>query len=205
MVGKDLNQIMRETGEPTYYTPVAVYEHLLDKSGRLAVINPPYTKRAMTQRDMMFRTARNLCTLLKRYDIEATYDQRVKSVEETLRMCWYVPKIKQMGVKECIYINMPKGMGFFIITDKCDVLTASNIMICDAIQDVLLEVGYDDDMYDAFNRFKYKGIAEYEGAETGIMVTQVTQLERAIRYMVLNTMYKGMPEFEIYFDHKRPN
>ena len=42
MVGKDLNQIMRETGEPTYYTPVAVYEPLLDKSGGLAVINPPY-------------------------------------------------------------------------------------------------------------------------------------------------------------------
>ena len=60
MVGKDLNQIMREMGEPTYYTPVAVYEHLLDKSGRLAVINPPYERRTMTQRDMMFRTARNL-------------------------------------------------------------------------------------------------------------------------------------------------
>ena len=42
-------------------------------------------------------------------------------------------------------------------------------------------------------------------ASEGSMVTQVTQLERDIRYMVLNTMYKGMPEFEIYFDHKRPN
>ena len=205
MVGKDLNQIMREMSEPVYYTPTAVYGELLDKSGKAEVINPPYKRRMMTQRDMMFRTARNLCNLLKRYNIEATYDQRVTSVEKTLRMCWYVPKIKQMGVKECIYINMPEGMGFFIVTDRCDILTASNIMICDAIQDVLLEVGYDDDMYAAFERFKYKGIPEYDCAETGIMVTQVTQLERAIRFMVLNTMYKGMPEFELYFDHKKMN
>lgn len=42
MVEKDLNQIMREQGEPTYFTPVAVYEPLLDRSGGLAVINPPY-------------------------------------------------------------------------------------------------------------------------------------------------------------------
>ena len=159
----------------------------------------------MTQEKMMRQTANNLCRVLRKYGFEATPDKSIKAIEKTLRMCWYVPRIKEMGYKECIYINMPEGMGFFIVTDTCEVLTASNIMICDAIQDVLLEVGYDDDMYDAFNRFKYKGIAEYEGAETGIIVTQVTQLERVIRYMVQNTMYKGMPEFEIYFDHKRPN
>ena len=51
---KDLNQIMREMSEPVYYTPVAVYGELLEKSGKAAVINPPYTKIAMTQRDRAF-------------------------------------------------------------------------------------------------------------------------------------------------------
>ena len=85
MVGKDLNQIMREMSEPVYYTPTAVYGELLDKSGKAAVINPPYERRMMTQRDMMFRTARNLCRVLSKYGIKASYDQRVASVPETLR------------------------------------------------------------------------------------------------------------------------
>jgi hypothetical protein len=158
----------------------------------------------MTQERMMKRTAENLCRMLWRYDIKATPDERIRKIEDTLRMCWYVPRIKEMGFNECIYINMPEGMGFFIVTDTCEILTASNIMICDAIQDVLLECGYDDDMYDAFLRFKWHGKQEYEDSETGIIATEVTQLERAIRYMVLNTMYKDMPEFDIYFNHAKP-
>lgn len=150
---------------------------------------------------MMRRTADNLCRLLKRYDIVAKPEEKITKVEKTLRYCWYVPRIKEMGYNECIYINMPEGMGFFIVTDTCEVLTASNIMIMDAIQCTLLECGYDDDVNDAFLRFKWHGKPEYEGSEHGIMATSVSQLERAIRFMVLNTMYKGMPEFNLYFDH----
>ena len=204
---KDLNQILRECsgGGKTYYTTPEVIKYMVDTAdgAETAVINPPYERKTMTQRDMMRQTARNLCRLLKRYNIEATPDERITKVEKTLRYCWYVPRIKEMGYNECIYINMPKGMGFFIVTETCEVLTASNIMILDAIQDVLLEVGYDDDVMDAFLRFKWRGRPEYEGSEHGIMVVGIGQLERAIRYMVLNTMYKGMPEFELYFDHKK--
>ena len=179
MVGKDLNQIMREMSEPVYYTPTAVYGELLDKGGKAAVINPPYERRMMTQRDMMFRTARNLCRGLDKYGIKASYDQRVASVPETLRGCWYVPKLMQMGVKECIYINLPEGDGFFIVTDDCKVATGGNVMIVDAIQSIMIDIAEVDDYGDYFLRFKWHGHPEYEGSEWGVMMTDVTQLDRA--------------------------
>jgi hypothetical protein len=132
----------------------------------------------MTQERMMKRTAENLCRMLGRYDIKATPDERVRKIEDTLRMCWYVPRIKEMGFNECIYINMPKGMGFFIVTDTCEILTASNIMICDAIYDIMAERGCDD--YDLFYQFKWHGKQEYEGSETGIIATELTQLNRVL-------------------------
>jgi hypothetical protein len=182
MVGKDLNQIMRETGEPTYYTPVAVYEHLLDKSGRLAVINPPYARRMVTQRDMMRRTAKNLIALLKKYDVKAETDFAIKPIQETLRMCWYVPKMMEMGYTECIYIDITDEWvgGFFIVTDTCEVVTASNIMIIDAIESLFCWKGIRDDNYGAYYQFKWHGPQEYEDSETGIIATEVTQLARAM-------------------------
>jgi hypothetical protein len=132
----------------------------------------------MTQEKMMRQTANNLCRVLRKYGFEATPDKSIKAIEKTLRMCWYVPRIKEMGYKECIYINMPEGMGFFIVTDTCEVLTASNIMICDAIYDALMEIGYEE--FDAFFRFKWHGKQEYEDSETGIIATEVTQLDRLL-------------------------
>lgn len=127
---------------------------------------------------MMKRTAENLCRLLGRYDIKATPDKEIKPIEKILRMCWYVPRIKEMGYKNCIYINMPEGMGFFIVTDTCEVLTASNVMICDAIYDIMAERGCDD--CGLFLQFKWHGKQEYEGSETGIIATELTQLSRVL-------------------------
>lgn len=194
-------------GGRTYYTTPEVIKYTVDTADGAAttMINPPIKRKMMTtQENMMRRTADSLCRLLKRYGIEAKADDKVARIEDTLRMTWYVPKMKEMGYRECIYVNMPKEVGgFFIVTDTCELVTASNIMIMDAVQCVLLEVGYDDDANGCFHRFKYRGLPEFEGSETGILALQVTQLERAMRYMALNTMYKGMPEFEMYFDHKK--
>ena len=126
----------------------------------------------------MKRTAENLCRVLGRFGFEATSDKEIRPIEKTLRSCWYVPRIKEMGYKNCIYIDMPKGMGFFIVTDTCEVLTASNIMICDAIYDMLVEMGCED--FWAFYRFKWHGKQEYEDSETGIIATEVTQLDRVL-------------------------
>lgn len=138
-------------------------------------------RRTMTQEKMMRQTANNLCRVLKRYGIEAKPDRRICRIEKILRMCWYVPRIKEMGYNECIYIDMPDGMGFFVVTDTCEILTASNFMICDAIEDILLDIGYFDDMMDTFSKFKWRGRQEYEDSDYGIIVTQVTQLERAMQ------------------------
>lgn len=179
---KDLNQIMRESGDDIYYTPVEVYEQLLDKSGRPAVINPPYERKTMTQRDMMFRTARNLCRLMKQYGIEATYDQQVASIEDTLRYSWYVPKMKQMGYKECVYVKIKDQWvnAFFVVTDTCEVVTASNIMILDAIECLFIEKGAREDNFNAYYQFKWHGHPEYEGSEHGIIATELTQLQRVL-------------------------
>lgn len=43
MVGKDLNQIFRESGR-LYITPIDVYLFLIGKDTKPALINPPYKK-----------------------------------------------------------------------------------------------------------------------------------------------------------------
>lgn len=40
--GKGLNQIMSEAGLTTYYTPVTVYEYLLNLDGGEVTTNPPF-------------------------------------------------------------------------------------------------------------------------------------------------------------------
>lgn len=85
----------------------------------------------------------------------------------------------QMGVNECIYINLPEGDGFFIVTNDCKVATGGNVMIVDAIQSIMIDIAEVNEYADYFLRFKWHGHPEYEGSEWGVMVTDVTQLDRA--------------------------
>ena len=136
----------------------------------------------MTQKDMMRRTAKNLIALLKKYDVKAETDYAIKPVNKTLRMSWYVPKMMEMGYTECIFIDITDEWvgGFFIITDTCEVVTASNFMIIDAVESLFAWRGEIEDTHSAYHRFKWHGPQESEDSETGIIATELTQLARAM-------------------------
>ena len=67
----------------------------------------------------------------------------------------------------------------FIVTNDCKVATGGNVMIVDAIQSIMIDIAEVDEYADYFLRFKWHGHPEYEGSEWGVMVTDVTQLDRA--------------------------
>ena len=39
----DINEIFRQSGEPTYYTPVDIYPIIFDWTPTMAIGNPPFT------------------------------------------------------------------------------------------------------------------------------------------------------------------
>lgn len=132
----------------------------------------------MTQGKMMQQTAMNLCRLLGEYGIKATIDKPIRTVSKTLRHCWYVPRMMQMGFTNCVYVNLPEGMGFFIVTDTCEVVTASNVMILDAIECVLMEITDKENPWEYLWRCKWRFMQEYEDSERGIIAIELSQLRR---------------------------
>lgn len=93
----------------------------------------------ITNEKMAVRTAKNIVSLLREKGVKCESDFAVRAIDETLRNCWYVNKLKQCGATDCIYINLTECGGFLAVTNDCKLMSGMNCMVQDAIYSILLE------------------------------------------------------------------
>lgn len=132
-----------------------------------------------TNEKMAENTAHRLAMFLKGKGIEIThYDSTLRPIEKVLRGSWYVKKAKEMGHTDCIHIGLICG-GFFAILENGQIMTGKNIMICDGISSVVMELS-EIDPIDAFQIFQWKGFNDGDDDDDYVVVTEFSQLKKLI-------------------------
>lgn len=109
---------------------------------------------------MAVSTAKRVVSVLNQLGIECTSDYAYKPVRKTLRECWYVKKLVECGVQECIYINLGRG-SFLAVTDDCRLMTGMHCMVMDAIQSIVFEYADMDFGFEHYDALRSSGARFY--------------------------------------------
>lgn len=97
------------------------------------------------RKNPVLETALKVCKLLESYGVRCTLDERIDLPEKILRGSWYVEKLVELGIEECMHIDLKGSLGFIAILDGGRIMSGNNIMVMDAFSSLGMEFGLEDD------------------------------------------------------------
>ena len=136
----------------------------------------------MTNERIAIKTAKRLVDYLASKGIKTETDLKYRKISDTLRGSWYVDKVKQCGYTDCIHIDVECG-GFFAILNTGEIMTGQNVMINDAISNVIYELLGTPD-YDAF--WTLNIYAEEDWGEDALLIGSLSQIKELIEKCTKN-------------------